>query len=231
MSAASPLIGMPSQQPQQHHFRNNDPHHHHHHHQRQPLPSASRRPTAAAMRREKMAAGLATGNNRGAGGLIRLEIYMDLLCPWCFIEKHSLESLMQRYTEEHPDVRFEATWKPYYIAPTMAKRMSLLFSFSSFYLFSVFSFLLHACDCFGAFACLTPTHKHAHTCPLCQASLIKKPIHHTALTNHTHHDLIKHPKPTPHSHHHNHMQCTHACICISFMQTLPPNRKYNKQKD
>ncbi|KAM0252866.1 hypothetical protein ACHAQJ_007496 [Trichoderma viride] len=73
------------------------------------------------MRREKMAAGLATAESRGAGGLIRLEIYVDLLCPWCFIEKHSLESLMKRYAEEHPDVRFEATWKPYYIAPTMAK--------------------------------------------------------------------------------------------------------------
>ncbi|KAL7792006.1 thioredoxin-like protein [Trichoderma ceciliae] len=121
--SASPLVGVPSPQ---HHYQNNEHHHHHHHnhnhnhnHQRQPLPSASRRPTAAAMRREKMA-GLATGS-RGAGGLIRLEIYMDLLCPWCFIEKHSLESLMQRYSEEHPEVRFEVTWKPYYIAPTMGK--------------------------------------------------------------------------------------------------------------
>lgn len=74
-----------------------------------------------------MAAGLAT--SRGAGGLIRLEIYMDLLCPWCFIEKHSLEALMQRYREEHPDVRFEAMFRPYYIAPTMAKR-KFYFSFT-----------------------------------------------------------------------------------------------------
>jgi predicted DsbA family dithiol-disulfide isomerase len=75
-----------------------------------------------------MAAGLAT--SRGAGGLIRLEIYMDLLCPWCFVEKHSLEALMQRYRDEHPEVRFEAVFRPYYIAPTMAKRM-YIFSFLS----------------------------------------------------------------------------------------------------
>ncbi|KAL6897044.1 thioredoxin-like protein [Trichoderma evansii] len=127
-AAASPYISLPPQQQQRqqtHHFhitddsRQHHHHRHHHHHERQPLPSASRKPTAAALRREKMAAGLAT--SRGAGGLIRLEIYMDLLCPWCFIEKHSLEALMQRYREEHPEVRFEAMFRPYYIAPTMAK--------------------------------------------------------------------------------------------------------------
>ncbi|UKZ50180.1 hypothetical protein TrVGV298_004436 [Trichoderma virens] len=119
--SASPLIGVPSQQHQpNHHFHSDtiaspQP-------ARQPLPSSARKPTTAtatataAMRRDKAATG-----SRGAGGLIRLEIYVDLLCPWCFIEKHSLEALMQRYTEEHPEVRFEVTYKPYYIAQTMAK--------------------------------------------------------------------------------------------------------------
>lgn len=59
-----------------------------------------------------------------APGVIRLEIYADLLCPWCFIEKRSLDALTRRYAEEHPDVRFEVVWKPYYIAPAMAKRES-----------------------------------------------------------------------------------------------------------
>lgn len=124
--SASPILGVPSQPPhpyntnaEAHEHDHDHAHHHHHHHtsqqQRQPLPSASRRPTAAALRRDKIASG------RGAGGLMRLEIYMDLLCPWCFIEKHSLEALMARYAQEHPDVRFEVTWKPYYIAPTMGK--------------------------------------------------------------------------------------------------------------
>ncbi|KAL7951840.1 thioredoxin-like protein [Trichoderma barbatum] len=119
--SASPLIGVPSQQHQPNHRLNND-HLTSPQPARQPLPSAGRRPattttSTAAMRRERAATG-----SRGAGGLIRLEIYMDPLCPWCFIEKHSLESLMQRYMEEHPEIRFEATWKPYYIAPTMGKR-------------------------------------------------------------------------------------------------------------
>ncbi|KAL5091456.1 hypothetical protein Trisim1_003062 [Trichoderma cf. simile WF8] len=120
--SASPVIGVPSQQHQ--------PNHHHFHNDnltaspqpaRQPLPSSGRRPTAtAAMRQQDKTANATAG--RGAGGLIRLEIYMDLLCPWCFIEKHSLDALMQRYTEEHPEVRFEVAYKPYYIAQTMAKR-------------------------------------------------------------------------------------------------------------
>ncbi|KAL6696709.1 thioredoxin-like protein [Trichoderma pleuroticola] len=115
--SASPVIGVPSQQHHQpsHHFHNDgltspQP-------ARQPLPSSGRRPTAtAAMRQDKTATA-----GRGAGGLIRLEIYVDMLCPWCFIEKHSLDALMQRYTEEHPEVRFEVAYKPYYIAQTMAK--------------------------------------------------------------------------------------------------------------
>ncbi|PTB68935.1 thioredoxin-like protein [Trichoderma citrinoviride] len=70
------------------------------------------------MRRDKPAGGALATSGRG---VIRLEIYVDLLCPWCFIEKHSLDALTQRYAESHPDVRFEVTWKPYYIAPTMGK--------------------------------------------------------------------------------------------------------------
>ncbi|KAL7907139.1 thioredoxin-like protein [Trichoderma velutinum] len=118
--SASPVIGVPSQQHQPSHHFHSDQHHSLTSPQpaRQPLPSSGRRPTAtAAMRQDKTAT-----VGRGAGGLIRLEIYMDLLCPWCFIEKHSLDALMQRYTEEHPEVRFEVVYKPYYIAPTMAKR-------------------------------------------------------------------------------------------------------------
>lgn len=87
------------------------------------------------MRQDKAANATA---GRGAGGLIRLEIYMDLLCPWCFIEKHSLDALMQRYTEEHPEVRFEVAYKPYYIAQTMAKRELFSFSLSLHF----FSFLV-----------------------------------------------------------------------------------------
>ncbi|KAH6605682.1 hypothetical protein Trco_004835 [Trichoderma cornu-damae] len=94
---------------QRHHHDDDDKHRPH----KQPLPRAGKTPTVAATRRERVA---------GAGGLIRLEIYMDLLCPWCFIEKHSLESLMRRYAEERPEMRFEVAWKPYYIAPAMAKR-------------------------------------------------------------------------------------------------------------
>ncbi|KAH0492626.1 hypothetical protein TgHK011_007571 [Trichoderma gracile] len=120
MSAtASPLIGLPAQtQQQQHQAR------HHHHHYRsddQPLPSSadttslSTSKPAAAMRRDDKPAA-APGR-----GVIRLDVYVDLLCPWCFIAKHSLDALTRRYAEEHPDVRFEVTWKPYYIAPAMGK--------------------------------------------------------------------------------------------------------------
>lgn len=73
---------------------------------------------------------------------------MDLLCPWCFIEKHSLDALMQRYTEEHPEVRFEVAYKPYYIAQTMAKRELPSFSLSlSLCFFSFFWYCSCAMQC------------------------------------------------------------------------------------
>ncbi|KAL6892804.1 thioredoxin-like protein [Trichoderma longibrachiatum] len=122
MSAAtSPLIDLPSQQHQtdhHHHSRSDD--------QQQPLPSAST--TTSTTRKGLSTASTTTSvimrrdnEPATAPGVIRLEIYADLLCPWCFIEKRSLDALTRRYAEEHPDVRFEVVWKPYYIAPAMAK--------------------------------------------------------------------------------------------------------------
>ncbi|KAL7817629.1 thioredoxin-like protein [Trichoderma aethiopicum] len=126
MSAAtSPLIDLPSQQHQ------TDPHHHHRSDdQQQPLSSAntttsttSKNPSTSSTSTSSTTAAIMRRNNKPATdpGVIRLEIYADLLCPWCFIEKRSLDALTRRYAEEHPDVRFEVVWKPYYIAPAMAK--------------------------------------------------------------------------------------------------------------
>lgn len=54
--------------------------------------------------------------------LIPLEIYIDFLCPWCYIEKRTLESAMANFVERHPEVEFELTWKPFYVAPMLKTR-------------------------------------------------------------------------------------------------------------
>lgn len=53
--------------------------------------------------------------------VVKIDIYADLLCPWCFIEKHSLEELMAQYQAVHPEMQFEVAWKPFYINPLMKK--------------------------------------------------------------------------------------------------------------
>lgn len=57
---------------------------------------------------------------------IRLVVHADTLCPWCYIEKRSLEASMKRFREKHPRVEFEVTWKPFYINPSLNAGMFLL---------------------------------------------------------------------------------------------------------
>lgn len=51
--------------------------------------------------------------------LIPIEVYIDFICPWCYIEMRSLEAAMDQFVSQHPEVEFEVSWKPFYIAPMM----------------------------------------------------------------------------------------------------------------
>lgn len=57
---------------------------------------------------------------------IKLDVYADVLCPWCYIEKHTLDSVMDRFRQKHPDVEFQVTWRPFYINPLLSRGSSLL---------------------------------------------------------------------------------------------------------
>lgn len=48
---------------------------------------------------------------------MRLDVYQDLICPWCYIGKHRL----QRAIAERPRMRLRLEWMPYQLNPTMPR--------------------------------------------------------------------------------------------------------------
>ncbi|KAM0439855.1 hypothetical protein ACHAPT_000952 [Fusarium lateritium] len=53
--------------------------------------------------------------------LVDIVIHGDLLCPWCFLQKKSLEVAMERYQALHPEVEFDVCWKPFLLYPTLRR--------------------------------------------------------------------------------------------------------------
>ncbi|KAH6894398.1 thioredoxin-like protein [Thelonectria olida] len=53
--------------------------------------------------------------------LIDIIVHADFLCPWCYLEKRSLETAMYKYKARHPEVDFRVVWKPYLLYPTIRK--------------------------------------------------------------------------------------------------------------
>jgi predicted DsbA family dithiol-disulfide isomerase len=48
---------------------------------------------------------------------MRLDIYQDLICPWCYIGKHRL----QRALAERPRLTLQIEWMPFQLNPTMPR--------------------------------------------------------------------------------------------------------------
>ena len=48
---------------------------------------------------------------------IRVDIWSDIACPWCYIGKHRFEAGVAAFAEQHPDVRFEVESHSYELAP------------------------------------------------------------------------------------------------------------------
>lgn len=63
--------------------------------------------------------------------LIPLEVYIDFLCPWCYVEMRSLEAAMDAFVALHPEVEFEVNWRPFYIVPMLKTRCKLLDLYAS----------------------------------------------------------------------------------------------------
>ena len=49
--------------------------------------------------------------------LVRIEVHMDTLCPWCYIQKKSLDEAMKRYQTKYPSMEFEVLYRPFYLYP------------------------------------------------------------------------------------------------------------------
>ncbi|KAF5021067.1 hypothetical protein F66182_6900 [Fusarium sp. NRRL 66182] len=53
--------------------------------------------------------------------LVDIVVHGDILCPWCFLQKKSLEQAMERYQALHPEVEFDVRWKPFLLYPTLRR--------------------------------------------------------------------------------------------------------------
>ena len=50
---------------------------------------------------------------------VALELYADLVCPWCWIGDRRLFAALEAVRARHPAVRFELTWRPFQLDPTV----------------------------------------------------------------------------------------------------------------
>jgi predicted DsbA family dithiol-disulfide isomerase len=52
------------------------------------------------------------------GGDVRVEVWSDVVCPWCYIGKRKFEAALAQYTG---DQTFEVVWRPFQLDPTAPK--------------------------------------------------------------------------------------------------------------
>lgn len=50
---------------------------------------------------------------------VALELYADVVCPWCWIGDRRLAAAIDLVRAELPDVTFEVTWRPFQLDPTI----------------------------------------------------------------------------------------------------------------
>lgn len=48
---------------------------------------------------------------------VHIQTYSDTSCAWCYLGKTILDRAMAAYTAQHPEVRFELSWNPFYLFP------------------------------------------------------------------------------------------------------------------
>ncbi|KAJ0163359.1 hypothetical protein CTA2_3118 [Colletotrichum tanaceti] len=51
--------------------------------------------------------------------VIKIEAVTDLLCPWCYVGKKSLDRAIAEYRAIDPSAEFEVVWKPFYLNPAL----------------------------------------------------------------------------------------------------------------
>lgn len=50
---------------------------------------------------------------------VSLELYADLVCPWCWIGERRLFAALAQVRTAHPGVEFDLTWRPFQLDPGM----------------------------------------------------------------------------------------------------------------
>lgn len=49
---------------------------------------------------------------------MRIDIWSDVVCPFCWIGKRHLETALERFRTEHPDTEVEVVWRAFELDPT-----------------------------------------------------------------------------------------------------------------
>ncbi len=49
---------------------------------------------------------------------MKVEIWSDIVCPWCFIGKRRFETALAIFSEQHPDVEVEVAYRAFQLDPT-----------------------------------------------------------------------------------------------------------------
>ncbi|MEM8922624.1 MAG: DsbA family oxidoreductase [Actinomycetota bacterium] len=48
---------------------------------------------------------------------MQVEIWSDVVCPWCYIGKRRFETALEQFTEAHPDVEVEVAYRSFMLDP------------------------------------------------------------------------------------------------------------------
>ncbi len=51
---------------------------------------------------------------------MQVEIWSDVVCPWCYIGKRRFETAMERFAERHPDVELDIRYRAFMLDPGAA---------------------------------------------------------------------------------------------------------------
>jgi len=51
---------------------------------------------------------------------VTIEVWSDVICPWCYIGKRRFEEGLEQAQAEHPDVDFAVSYRPFQLDPTAA---------------------------------------------------------------------------------------------------------------
>lgn len=55
------------------------------------------------------------------GRTMRIDIWSDVICPFCWIGKRHLETALESFRADHPDTGVEVVWRAYELHPSASR--------------------------------------------------------------------------------------------------------------